>query len=140
MNDILGKVLKSGVKTSEFWVTIGALLLPYALQIPENSATAWAIAHGGAWAGYAVAGVYIAARAYIKGKQVSAIGQDALADQQARDLLAAYPDVVPLSAELRNAIAAARGMLAQGADPVVMQQAVARIVAAAAAAGQVPRE
>lgn len=131
MQDILNKVLKSGVKTSEFWVTIAALLLPYVLQIPQDQASTWAIAHGGAWAGYAVAGAYILARAYIKGKQVAAIGPDAVAAAQTQELLAQYPDAPALPADLRNAIAAARAAQAQGMGPEVMQQVISAIVAAA---------
>ena len=131
MQDILSKVLKSGVKTSEFWVTIGALLLPYVLQIPQDQASSWAIAHGGAWAGYAVAAAYVLARAYIKGKQVQAIGGDAVAAAQTTELLAQYPDAPALPADLRNAIASARAAQAQGMSPEVMQSVIAAIVTAA---------
>jgi hypothetical protein len=132
MQYILSKVLKSGVKTSEFWVTIAALLLPYMLQIPQDQASTWAIAHGGAWAGYVVAAAYIVARAYIKGKQVAAIGPDVVAGAQAQELLAQYPDAPALPADLRNAIAAARAAQAQGLPPEAMQQVVSAIIAAAA--------
>lgn len=131
MQDILGKVLKSGVKTSEFWVTIGALLLPYLLQVPQDQASSWAIAHGGAWAGYVVAAAYVLARAYIKGKQVQAIGSDAVAAAQTTELLSLYPDAPALPADLRNAIAAARAAQAQGMSADVMQQVLAAIIAAA---------
>src|SRR3954468_5971021 len=87
LQDLLGRLLKSGVKTSEFWVAILALLLPYVIDIPNDRVAAWTAAHG--WVGGLVAAVYIAARAYIKGQQVQAIGEPALADAQARDAIGA---------------------------------------------------
>jgi hypothetical protein len=134
MQDLLTKLLKTGVKTSEFWVTIGALILPYALQIPQDTASTWALAHGGAVAGYIVAAAYIAGRAYVKGKTLQALGEHALADAQAREALALVPQSAP-SGELRGALALARAADRQDiSDPGQLRAIVKQIAAASTSA------
>lgn len=57
--------LKRGLMTSEFWVTILAIMLPLVFSLSDNRVMAWAASHG--WVGGLVASVYVAARAYVKG-------------------------------------------------------------------------
>lgn len=57
--------LTKGVMTTEFWVTMLAIILPFAFSLSDNHVMAWAAAHG--WVGGLVASVYVAARAYVKG-------------------------------------------------------------------------
>lgn len=57
--------LRSGARTSEFWVTIvTGLLFILGAFVPDSVAQKWAQEHG--WIGGLVVAVYIAARAYVK--------------------------------------------------------------------------
>lgn len=57
--------LTKGVMTSEFWITVLAIALPFAFSLSDTPVMQWTAAHG--WIGGLVASVYIAARAYVKG-------------------------------------------------------------------------
>lgn len=57
--------LTKGVQTTEFWVTLLAIALPFVFSLFDNQVSQWAASHG--WAGGLVAAVYVAARAYVKG-------------------------------------------------------------------------
>lgn len=57
--------LTKGVMTSEFWVTIAAIALPFVFSLSDTPVMQWAAAHG--WVGGLVASVYVGARAYVKG-------------------------------------------------------------------------
>lgn len=72
MLGFLESILKSGVKTSEFWLSLLALVLPYLANIGSDSVNAWGAAHG--WIGGLVVAVYVAARAYVKGQTAKAAG------------------------------------------------------------------
>lgn len=65
--------LRSGVRTSEFWVTIitGIVFLVGAF-VPDDVARKWAAEHG--WIGGLVVAVYIAARTYIKATALKVLG------------------------------------------------------------------
>lgn len=58
-------VLRGGVKTSEFWLTVLTVVL-YAIGafVPDTVAQRWGLEHG--WVGGLVVAVYIAARGYLK--------------------------------------------------------------------------
>lgn len=62
-------VLKKGVQTSEFWITILTLILYFVVTfLPTDLVQKWSQSHG--WIGGLVAAVYVAARAYVKGNAV----------------------------------------------------------------------
>lgn len=65
-------LLKAGVKTSEFWLSVLAIVLPYIADIGSDKVTSWTAMHG--WIGGLVAAVYVAARAYVKGQTAQAVG------------------------------------------------------------------
>lgn len=72
MTAILLKLLKAGVRTSEFWLSVLALALPYLLDMGSDRVQAWGAAHG--WIGGLVVAVYVAGRAYVKGQTARAMG------------------------------------------------------------------
>lgn len=57
--------LTKGIQTSEFWVTMLAIILPFVFSFSDSAILRWTAAHG--WVGGLVASVYVAARAYVKG-------------------------------------------------------------------------
>jgi hypothetical protein len=65
MLELFGKAMKGGVRTSEFWLSVAALLLPFA----DNAA---AQMHGtaGVVVGGVVAGAYAISRGMVKAKAV----------------------------------------------------------------------
>lgn len=62
-NDV--PVLRGGVKTSEFWLTVLTVAL-YTIGafVPDTVAHRWGLEHG--WVGGLVVAVYIAVRGYLK--------------------------------------------------------------------------
>lgn len=62
---MLGTILKSGFKSSEFVLSLLAVVLVPLLAIADPAVAAWASSNG--WVGGLVAAVYTAARAYVKG-------------------------------------------------------------------------
>lgn len=69
---LIQKAMKGGVKTSEFWVAVLALVLPY-ISAPlfnhlDPIVQTFAL-HAG-WIGGLVAAVYVAVRGYVKGQTV----------------------------------------------------------------------
>jgi uncharacterized membrane protein YqaE (UPF0057 family) len=75
MIEMISMLLKSGVKTSEFWLSLIALVLPYFADLGSDKVAAWTSGHG--WIGGLVAAVYVAARAYVKGQTAKAVGSAA---------------------------------------------------------------
>lgn len=72
---ILAAAMKRGAMTSEFWLSLLALVLPLLAQLAEPSVQAWGDAHG--WVGGLVVAVYVAARAYVKGQAVRVAAEPA---------------------------------------------------------------
>lgn len=72
---ILSAVMKRGVMTSEFWLSVLALVLPFLSSLSDPAVQAWGDAHG--WVGGLVVAVYVAARAYVKGQTVKVAAEPA---------------------------------------------------------------
>lgn len=62
---ILSTILKSGFKSSEFVLSLLAVVLVPLLALADPAVAGWAASNG--WVGGLVAAVYTAARAYVKG-------------------------------------------------------------------------
>lgn len=67
-NETSSNPLARGVRTSEFWVTVAALLLPFVFSVSNDYVMRWTAAHG--WIGELVAAMFVAGRSYVKGSAV----------------------------------------------------------------------
>ena len=70
--ELIQKAMKGGFKTSEFWVAVLSLLLPYIVAPifdKLDPIVQQYVVHSG-WVGGLVAAVYVAVRGYVKGQTV----------------------------------------------------------------------